>query len=141
MRDLLVCQVTAPPGAILKSIKCLPHPTDTNQVDVSCDLDEKLSSGSACVRTKWVDNNRKLAKQIAGGLSSTCKSEIVPGGNHEHETGTFAWDDGLQSTINPVDPCTIGLRRTPSGDRPLVEIKCLALNAADGRVMPCHILT
>lgn len=111
-RDVLIVQVCTPPGGVLvlKTLKCCTQASDSNKVDVKCDIDEKLSSGSACVRNKWRDLNRKLTNQIKGGLASACAEAVVTGSNYECEEACFEWPKGEEPILNPIDPSwSIGL--------------------------------
>jgi len=110
VQDLLVLQVQCPPGAVLSTCTIAPSVEDTNLVEVSVDIDSSLSDGNKRVKKTWTRLHKSLAARIAASLSTKCKRDVIPGANHEREEVTVRWDDGIKSTLNPVDPFRLGLR-------------------------------
>ena len=144
-RDLLMVQIRAPPGAVLRTFSVKPRADDTNTVDVDVDIDENVSKGRCRLKQRWNLLNPTLAEELAGALSTQCKKDAVAGSNprHEADEGTFRWPDGLKSTLHPIDPYTIGFRREATDvGKSLLEIERVPTKLRDGKeVSPIFLVT
>ena len=142
-RDLLVVQVRAPPGAVLKTLKIKPQAEDTNCVDVTVDIDPHLSKGKFRMRSKWEALNWHLTQELESGFNTSCKADVFPGTDHERDSDSFCWSDGLKSTVNPIDPYQISFRRRPTRPgKSLYEIERVEVAGADGvEIVPCFVVT
>ena len=144
-RDLLMVQIRAPPGAVLKTFTVKPRLEDTNKVDIDVDIDENVSKGSCRLKNRWSLLNPSLAKELGAALSTECKKDAVPGSKprHEADEASFCWPDGLKSTLHPIDPYIIGFRSEPTdAGKSCLEIERVPTKLRDGKeVSPIFLVT
>ena len=143
LRDVLVAQARAPPGASLDTLKFRPLESDPNKVYVSCQLDEHCSIGEYRCRAKWYDLNSALAGRIAGCLHLSSQQDTIGDFNFEIDDDEFEWPENKKSELVPLDPYRLFLRRKPmSKGKSLFEFESIHTKGLSGvDTVPCWLVT
>lgn len=143
--DILVLQITLPPGGVLETLRIEINEEDPTNGTVSIDEDPNTIKGSKAIKNDWRKLNTKLSNDIEASLDLAWKEKYGVKGTTPLRgkiINSFTWPEGAKSQLNPLDPFVLGLRsQSTQGEQSLFELKTMTLSSKSDRVVSIVRLT